>query len=85
MQADACPFEVQHRAVAALAELLAVLPAEVSEQYEAHRDWVVNLLSAPRPELRLQAAILYAQIYARTPLATVEAVLGPLSTLLAQE
>lgn len=71
--------------MSALVELLAVLPPAVSRQYEAQRDWVSRLLGAPRPELRLQAAVLYAEIYARADEATALGVLRPLLDQLKHE
>lgn len=69
---------MQYHAVAALAELLAVLPAEAAAAYRDNDVWLAQLLGAPRPELRYQAAVLHAQVYARSDAATTLAAVTPL-------
>ena len=77
-QSSECPFDVQFQAVASLAELLSVLPADAALAYQEDHKWLQSLLGAPRVELRRESAILYAQIFARASTERVVDVLTPL-------
>ena len=69
---------MQFQAVASLAELLSVLPADAALPYQENQKWLETLLGAPRIELRRESAILFANIYARAPEDNVVAALSPL-------